>query len=96
MNASEATLSMTLNTVLKPIFVRYVMFSLNAAIFEVSVKYFTGVANIALDNQSYSTNIAVFLYFYLIGIFPVKSTYIVPFWDSELHGMRRGDFIYLL
>ena len=52
---------------LKPIFVGYVMFSLNVAIVEVSVKYFTGVANIAFDDQSYSTNISVFPSIDLIG-----------------------------
>ena len=77
LTALESTLLMMLNTGLRPVFVRYVMFSLNVAIVEVSVKYFTGVANIAFNNQSYSTKIAVFTSIDLIGDFPVKSTYMV-------------------
>ena len=69
--ALEATLSMMLNTVLKPLFVRYVMFSSNVAIVEVSVQYFTGVYNIVFDGQSYSTNIDVFPTIDIIGNFPV-------------------------
>ena len=64
-----------LNTGLKPRFVSYVMFSLKVAIFEVSVGSFTGVANIPFYDQSYTTNIALFLSIDLIGNFPVKSTY---------------------
>ena len=71
---------MMLNTSLKPLFVRYVIFSLNVAIVEVSVKYFTGVANIAFDDQLYSINNSVFPYIDMVGKFPVKSTYMVPFW----------------
>ena len=67
----EATLSMMLNTVLKPLFFRYVMFSSNVAIVEVSVQYFTGVYNIVFDGQSYSTNIDVFPTIDIIGNFPV-------------------------
>ena len=60
LTALKATLSVMLNTGLKPIFVRHVMFYLNVEIVEVYVNYFTGFANIALDDQSYITNIAVF------------------------------------
>ena len=67
----EATLSMMLKTGLKPLFVRYVMFSLNVAIVEVYVRSFTGVANIAFDNQLYSTNIAVLLSLDMIRKFPM-------------------------
>ena len=79
LTALEATLSMRLNTVLKPIFVRYLMFYMNVAIIEISIKYFSGVSNITFDDQSYIINIAVFLYIDLIGKFPAKSTYIIPF-----------------
>ena len=75
----EAKLSMMLNTDLKPLFVRYVMFSLKAAIIEVSDKYFTGVANIAFYDQSYCTNISVFPSINMVGDFPVKLTYMVTF-----------------
>ena len=67
-----------LNTGLKPRFVSYVMFSLKVAIFEVSVGSFTGVANIPFYDQSYTTNIALFLSIDLIGNFPV-SQHMVPF-----------------
>ena len=67
----EATLSMMLKTGLKPLFVRYVMFSLNVAIVEVYVRSFTGVANITFDNQLYSTNIAVLLSLDMIRKFPM-------------------------
>ena len=40
----EATLSMLLNTGLKILFVKYVMFSLKVAIMDSSFKYFTGVS----------------------------------------------------
>ena len=69
--AFEATLSMMLKTGLKHLFVRYVMFSLNVSIVEVSVISFTGVDKIAFDDQSYSTNISVLLSLDLIGKFPV-------------------------
>ena len=72
-------LSMILKTGLKTIFARYVMFSLNVEISEVSVRSFTGVANILFANQSHSTNITVFPSLYLVGKFLVYSTYIVPF-----------------
>ena len=62
---------MMLNTISKPRFVRYVMFSLNVVIIEVSVRSFTWVANIAFKDQSYSTKIAVFPSIDLIGNFPV-------------------------
>ena len=32
----------------------------------------------------------------MIGDFPLKSTYAVPFLDLVSHGMRIGDFLYLL
>ena len=70
----EATLSMILKMVLKPLLVDYVMLSLNVASVDSSFEYFTGVARMALDYQSYSTNISVFPSIYLIGNFPVKST----------------------
>ena len=31
----------------------------------------------------------------MIGDFPLKSTYAVPFLDLVSHGMRIGDFLYL-
>ena len=75
----EDTLPMMLNTGLKPLFVRNVMFSLNIAIVAVSVKSFTGVADISFDDQSYSTKICWFPSNDLIGNVPVKSTYIGSF-----------------
>ena len=46
------------------------MFSLNVEIVEVSVRSFTGVANIAFDDQSYRTKIAVLPSIDLTGNFP--------------------------
>ena len=46
---------MMLKTGLKPLLVKYGMLSLNVAIVDLSLKYLTGVARIALDDQSYST-----------------------------------------
>ena len=71
MTALYATLSMILKTGSKPLFVRLVMFSLNVAIVEVSVRYFTGVAKISFYDQLYSTKIAVLLALDQIGNFPV-------------------------
>ena len=71
LTALDATLSMILKTGLKPLFVRYVMFSLNVVIVEVSVRSFTGVAKIAFYNQLYSTNIAVLLSLDMIRKFPM-------------------------
>ena len=62
---------MMLKSGLKHLFVKYMMFSLNVAIVEVSVRYFTGVANIAFDDQSYITKISVFPSLDLIENFPV-------------------------
>ena len=80
----EATLSMMLKTGLKPLFVRYVMFSLNVSIVEVSIRSSTGFSNIVFDDQLYSTNIAVLPYLDLIGNFPVQSTYIFPFFELRV------------
>ena len=71
LNAFEAMLSMMFKTDLKPPSVRYVMFYLNVAIFEVSVRYFSGVSNIAFDDQSCSTKISVLPSLDLIGNFYV-------------------------
>ena len=79
LTALEATFSMMLNTVLKPLFVRYVMFSLKFTIVEAYVNSFNGVASIEFDNQSYSTKISVLLSLDIIGNFPVWLTYIVQF-----------------
>ena len=70
----EATLSMMLNTGLKPLFVKYVMFYFKVAIVNSSFKFKTGIARVELDDQSYSTKMAVFPSIELIGNFPVKST----------------------
>ena len=64
-------LSMILRTGLEPLFVRYVMFSLNVAIVEVYVRSLTGVANISFGDHSYSTKIAVLPSLELIGNFSV-------------------------
>ena len=69
LTAMEATLSMMLKTGLKPIFVKYVMFYLNAAIVDSPFKYFTGVSRIALDYQLHITKMAVFPSIDLIGNF---------------------------
>ena len=45
----EATLSMILKTVLKPLFVKYAIFFLKFAIVDESFKSFTGVAKITFD-----------------------------------------------
>ena len=69
---------MMLKTGLKPLLVKYGMFFLNIAIVDSSLKYFTGVSRIALDDQSYSTKNSVFPSIDLIGNFLVKLTYMVP------------------
>ena len=51
LTALKATLSMMLKTGLKPIFVKYAMFSLNVAIVYLSLKYVSSVSRIALDYQ---------------------------------------------
>ena len=84
MTTLEAMLSMMLNTSLKPLFVRYVMFSLNVVIVEVCVKYFNGVSNIAFNDQSYRTNIFAFPSIGLSDNFPVKSTFMVPFFGFRV------------
>ena len=84
LNALEAALSMMFSTGSEPFFVRYVMFYLNVSIVELSIKYFTGVANISFDKRSYSTKIALFPSIYLIGDFRVKSTYTVPFFGFRV------------
>ena len=80
----EAKFSIMSKTGLKPLFVKYVMFSLKVAIVGVPFKSFTGVASIALDYQSYITKIAVFPSFDMIGDFPVKSTHMVPFFGLSI------------
>ena len=67
----EATLSMMLETGLKPLFFRCVMFYLNVAIFELSVRYLVRVANILFDNQLYSIKIDVLPSLDRIGNFPM-------------------------
>ena len=69
--ALKTTLSMMLNTGLKTHFVRYVMFSFNVAIVKLSVKCFTGVANILFYDQWYNTNIAMFPSIDLFGNSPM-------------------------
>ena len=71
LTAFYTTLSMFWKPVLNPIFVRCVMFSLNVSIVEVSVRSFTGVDNIAFENQLYGTNIAVLPSLDVKGNFPV-------------------------
>ena len=73
----EATFPMMLKTGLKPLFVKYVMFSLKVDIADSYFKYLTGLARIAFDDRLYSTNMEVFPSIELIGNFPLKSTYIV-------------------
>ena len=46
--ALEAIFLIMLLTELKRLFVKYVLFSLKAAIVDVTIKYFTGVSKIAL------------------------------------------------
>ena len=72
--ALEATLSMRLNSSLKPLFVKYMMFSLKFAIVYSHFNFLTGVAMISLYDQSYSTKMALFPYIDLMGDFTVKST----------------------
>ena len=71
--------------------------SLNVAIVDLSVKYFTGVAGILFDYQSYSKKIAVFRSIDLIGDFPVKSTDLVPFFGlKEAWYVERQLFLYIV
>ena len=70
----EAKFSIMSKTGLKPLFVKYVIFSLKVDIVDVSFKYFNGVARVAFYYQSYSTKTDVFPYINQIGDFPVKST----------------------
>ena len=51
---------------------------------DVSFEYFTGVDKISFDYQLYSTNISVFPFIGLIGNFPLKSTYMVPFFGFSV------------
>ena len=62
----EAKLLMMLKTGLKPLFVKYGMFSLKLTIVYSYFKYLTDVARIALDEQSYIANMAVLLSIELI------------------------------
>ena len=68
LTALEDKLSMMLNTGLKPFLVKYVMFYFKVAIVDSSFKYFTGVARIALDDQSYSTKNLYFLILNRLGV----------------------------
>ena len=70
---------MILKTFLKPLFFKVCDFYLKVAIVDVSYKYFTGVAKISFDDQSYSTKISVFPSINMVGDFPVKLTYMVTF-----------------
>ena len=62
---------MMLNTGLKPLFVKYVIFSLKVSIIDSSFIFVTDVDKIVLDDQSYSTNMAVFPSINLVGNFLV-------------------------
>ena len=73
----EATLSMMLKTGLKPLSFKYIMLSLDVATIDFPFKSFTGVARMALNKTLHSAKMSVFLFIYLIGNCPVKSTYIV-------------------
>ena len=84
LTALEATLSLMLKDGLKPLFVKYVMFSLKVDIVDVSFKYFNVVARVAFYYQLYSTKTDVFPYINQIGDFPVKSTYMVPFFGFSV------------
>ena len=92
LTALEDTLSMVLKTGLKPLFVKYVMVYLKVSIVDVSFKYFTGVARITFDDQSYKSNIAVFASIDLIANFPVKSTYMVPFFGFSVAWYANRSF----
>ena len=96
MTALEDTLSMRLDTGLKPLFVRYVKFYLNVLTVEVSVKYFTEVYNITLDDHLYSIKITVFASIDLIGNVLVESTYIVPFLGFRVAWYAKRFFFNLL
>ena len=73
LTALEAILQMMLKIVLKPLFVKYVIFYLKVSNVDSSLKCLTDFARISLDDQSYSTRMSVFSYIGLIGDFPVKS-----------------------
>ena len=62
---------MMLNTGLKPLFAKYVIFSLKVSIIDSSFIFVTDVDKIVLDDQSYSTNMAVFPSINLVGNFLV-------------------------
>ena len=63
---------MILKTGLKPLFVKYVMFSLKIVIVDASFEYFTDVSKVEFYDQSNSTTFYVFSSIDLIGNFPVK------------------------
>ena len=80
----EDTLSMVLKTSLKPLLVKYMMLSLKIAIVDSSFKYFIGVVRIAFCDQSYSIKVSVCSSIDIIGNFPVKSTYMVPYFGFSV------------
>ena len=92
----EDTLSTMLKTGLKPLFFRYVMFSLNVSIVEVSIRSFNGVSNIAFDDQFYSTKISVLPSLDLIGNFLCSQHISSHFLDSGLHPRRRYDCLFIM
>ena len=81
---------------MKPLFVKYGMFSLKVSIVDAPFKYITGVDRIRFYYQLYSTKISMFPSIGLIGDFLVKSTYMVPFFGLVSRGMQIGDYLYLL
>ena len=77
--AFDATLPMMLRMGLDPLFVKICYFCLKQLAIVSSAIFFTGVASIAFVVQSYMMKIATIPSMDLIGNFPVKSTYIVPY-----------------
>ena len=91
--ALVATLSMILYTGLNPLFDRYVMFFLKHSTILSTFASLIGVARMALDYQSYNMNISVIPRIDVIGNFPVKSAYIVPFFLSTYPNVMNIWFI---
>ena len=75
---------MILYTGLNPLFDKYVMFFLKHSTIVSDFSSLIGVARMSLDVQSYMMKISDIPCIDVIGNFPVKSAYIVPYFLSTL------------
>ena len=84
---------MILYTGSNTLFEKYVMFFLNHSTIVSDFASLIDVARMALDVQSYMMNISVIPCINVIGIFPVKSVYIVPSFLSTYPNVMNIWFI---